>query len=129
MNKLFAYILLLSLALPFSARTFVLFDFVLNLNYYSTVICVNKDKPEMGCNGNCYLMAELKKTDLDSQSNNSNSAELPEVFKLTVASFVLFESDKLQLTKSYIDIKLLNVLYLNNYTFLYNFSIIKPPIY
>ena len=38
------------------------YDYLLNYKYIATVLCVNKDKPEMHCNGKCYLMKELSKS-------------------------------------------------------------------
>ncbi len=36
-------------------------EYALNYEYISTVLCENKDKPEMHCNGKCHLMKEVKK--------------------------------------------------------------------
>lgn len=43
--------------------------------------CVNKDKPELECNGHCHLKKELEKTDftnIDDQSDN-RSEPLPQI--------------------------------------------------
>ncbi|HEY8401686.1 MAG TPA: hypothetical protein VIK89_10510 [Cytophagaceae bacterium] len=32
-----------------------------NYHYISTVLCENKDKPELACNGVCYLKKEISK--------------------------------------------------------------------
>jgi hypothetical protein len=37
-------------------------DYVVNYEYISTVLCVNKAKPKMACNGKCHLMKELAKS-------------------------------------------------------------------
>ncbi|SHG07309.1 hypothetical protein SAMN05444396_104162 [Flavobacterium segetis] len=36
-------------------------EYVLNYEYISKVLCINKDKPKMQCNGKCHLMKELAK--------------------------------------------------------------------
>jgi hypothetical protein len=36
-------------------------EYVLNYEYIVTVLCENKDKPEMHCNGKCHLTKELAK--------------------------------------------------------------------
>jgi len=36
-------------------------DYAVNYEYISKVLCVNKDKPMMHCNGKCHLMKELAK--------------------------------------------------------------------
>ncbi|MEM9990737.1 MAG: hypothetical protein AAF738_03180, partial [Bacteroidota bacterium] len=33
----------------------------LNVEYIAEFLCINKDKPELVCNGKCYLVAELEK--------------------------------------------------------------------
>ena len=35
--------------------------FMLERDYISSKLCVNKSKPQMHCHGKCYLMKELKK--------------------------------------------------------------------
>ncbi|MBP4140542.1 hypothetical protein J3S90_01855 [Flavobacterium sp. P4023] len=36
-------------------------EYVVNYDYISKVLCINKDKPMMHCNGKCHLMKELAK--------------------------------------------------------------------
>lgn len=36
-------------------------DYVVNYEYVSSVLCENKDKPALKCNGKCHLMKELAK--------------------------------------------------------------------
>ena len=36
-------------------------EYVVNYEYISKVLCINKDKPKMHCNGKCHLMKELAK--------------------------------------------------------------------
>ena len=36
-------------------------EYVVNYEYVSKVLCINKDKPKMHCNGKCHLMKELAK--------------------------------------------------------------------
>lgn len=36
-------------------------EYVVNYEYISKVLCVNKAKPMMHCNGKCHLMKELAK--------------------------------------------------------------------
>lgn len=43
-------------------------DYLIDYEYISTVLCINKDKPELECNGKCYLMQELAKV-AEEQSN------------------------------------------------------------
>jgi len=46
---------------------------VFDYEYISEVLCVNKDKPELHCNGKCYLMkslAEAAKKEADQKKDN-----------------------------------------------------------
>ncbi len=37
-------------------------EYVVNYEYISKVLCVNKEKPIIGCDGKCYLMSQLAKS-------------------------------------------------------------------
>ena len=52
-----------------------LVEYYANKDFFATVLCINKDKPEMHCNGQCVLMVKLKK----SFQEDSNSAPIPKV--------------------------------------------------
>jgi len=45
---------------------FPVIDYVVNYNYISKVLCVNKDKPMLHCNGKCYLYKQLLKAQQES---------------------------------------------------------------
>ncbi len=45
------------------SRGVVVADYLLNKDYIAKVLCVNRDKPEMKCNGKCHLAKQLKKQD------------------------------------------------------------------
>ena len=50
--------------------------FKLNQTYIAEVLCINKDKPEMGCNGKCHLNKQLKKKAESSQPTSITSLVL-----------------------------------------------------
>lgn len=35
-------------------------DYAANKSYFATVLCINKDKPDLECEGKCVLMQRLK---------------------------------------------------------------------
>ncbi|MEL6699750.1 MAG: hypothetical protein AAFP89_26170 [Bacteroidota bacterium] len=37
-----------------------LIDYVFKYDYYKNVLCVNRDKPDLSCNGQCVLMQKLQ---------------------------------------------------------------------
>ncbi|WP_316841899.1 hypothetical protein [Pedobacter gandavensis] len=58
-----AVILLITLLLAQFSKVFVYAGFELNQQYIASVLCENKDKPEMNCNGKCYLMKKLQQAE------------------------------------------------------------------
>ena len=55
--------MLLIVSLLFFIKPVVpVFEYVINYEYIAKVLCINKDKPEMHCNGKCHLMQEMAKT-------------------------------------------------------------------
>ncbi|MFP9098798.1 hypothetical protein ACLI09_07080 [Flavobacterium sp. RHBU_24] len=55
--------LALIVVLLFLARPVVpVAEYIINYDYIANVLCVNKAKPQMHCNGKCHLMKELAKT-------------------------------------------------------------------
>lgn len=43
-----------------------------NYDYISTVLCENRDRPYLECNGKCYLEKQLKEVNHDNHEHNSN---------------------------------------------------------
>lgn len=68
-------------------------DYILNRKFISATLCVNKEKPEMHCEGKCYLNKKLKQQDKqDKQAPVTKNEQLtiqpffvPELFSLSDA--------------------------------------------
>lgn len=60
----------------------VYIDFKINQDYISRVLCINRDKPELKCNGHCILMQKLKKAQQNEQSQEeqTNKKQTTETF-------------------------------------------------
>jgi hypothetical protein len=95
-------VFLLAIVILFSSmsRGVVVADYLLNRDYIAKVLCVNRDKPEMKCNGKCHLAKQLKKQDeAEGQAGKSekNVRTLDEVNLTThaITSFIpaLFSTD------------------------------------
>nr|WP_294869711.1 hypothetical protein [uncultured Pedobacter sp.] len=56
------------------SRFFIYAGFELNKNYIASVLCENRDKPMMHCNGKCYLMKKLKQAE-EKEKNQSRTAQ------------------------------------------------------
>lgn len=55
------------------SRLFVYAGFELNRNYIASALCENRDKPEMHCNGKCYLLKKLKQAEEKEKNQNRES--------------------------------------------------------
>lgn len=67
----------------------VFIDFKLNQDYISKVLCINRDKPELECEGQCVLMQKMKSTqdaDHPEQTQGAKS-HLLEIFSELTALF------------------------------------------
>jgi len=58
-----------------SGRYMVMFEFYLNQEYIVKNLCVNRDKPQMHCNGKCHLRKQLNAEDKKDQDNPERRAE------------------------------------------------------
>ena len=73
------------LIITISVRSFLpIIDYMINYKYITTVLCINKNRPELLCNGICYIKKELAKT----EQNTDN-----EVLKLKLLD--LFVTNKI----------------------------------
>lgn len=55
-------IIILSLMIGYILRpVYPYLDYVINKEYIAKILCINKDKPELKCNGKCHLINEIKK--------------------------------------------------------------------
>ncbi|WP_194765692.1 hypothetical protein [Tamlana sp. I1] len=48
-------------------------EYVSNYDYIATVLCENTDKPELACNGKCYLTKQLAKEAQESEETPNKS--------------------------------------------------------
>lgn len=59
LKKVALILLLATLVLPFVFKTGILVHYGIKQKHYAEVLCENKTKPELKCNGKCQLMKEL----------------------------------------------------------------------
>lgn len=99
------------------------FQYVINYEYISEVLCINKEKPEMHCNGKCHLMQELAKASEDEKplsEKKSHHSEVEVLFIEELASFD-FSSEKQFVAKTPISF------YSNLYSHIDCNSVFHPP--
>ena len=68
MKKLISYFLIISLFSQILVNAGVIISWKLNQKYISENLCINRDRPEMECNGKCNLQKKLKNI----EANNSH---------------------------------------------------------
>ncbi len=71
MRPIVATILLSLMTFQVSYRGIVFSSYYANKEYIAAVLCVNQDKPELDCEGKCYLKKQLQKADTPADTNTS----------------------------------------------------------
>lgn len=96
-------------------------EYCFNYNYIVTELCVNKDKPQLHCNGKCYLMKQLKKQSTNNSSKKAQSIQLEnypigfiEIAEIAQPPHFYFNQKP-------------NYSYLNNYAYLRENIPFQPP--
>ncbi|WP_247041056.1 hypothetical protein [Allomuricauda sp. F6463D] len=99
-----------------------LINFAVNQDYIANFLCINSDKPELECNGKCYLMKKLQyqKDHGDQQDSfpEINIYEFPiGLMVITyITSTIIFTMEN----KTFFG-------HTENYFYLYSFSDFHPP--
>lgn len=113
-------VMLLKPVLPF-------LDYMVNYEYISKELCINKEKPELKCNGKCHLMKELAKASEDekpiSSDKKDNSKHESEVLfyqelQPVIVSQIYFHTNSLVGNN-----------YFNHYSHLNDCSVFHPPTF
>lgn len=119
------FIIILTLVMTFKP-VIPLVDYAINYDYISEVLCINKNKPELKCNGKCHLKNELAKANDDTSTQdkkNQNTVKRSLQTEYLDHQCFIFLIHKTKVDKS----KLLPLLKLN-YSYLFSKSIFHPPL-
>jgi hypothetical protein len=101
-------------------------DYVVNYEYISKVLCVNKAKPKMKCNGKCHLMKELAKTSENEAPISSDKKMAPQQLEV----LFLEEIKSFKIASIYFCNKQkINSSYSNLYFYLNSPSVFHPPTF
>ncbi|UZT96712.1 hypothetical protein ODZ84_15980 [Chryseobacterium fluminis] len=102
-----------------------LVEYAVNYEYISQVLCINKNNPDLHCNGKCYVSKEIAKTH-DTDPSPVNKTKNPGQKLLDV--YVLPDNTEIQVTeKSFLaDFKFT---YKTDYSFLFLKNIFRPPVF
>jgi hypothetical protein len=75
--KYFLFIaVFVGLVLQNCSQYLIVLEFKVNQHFIASVLCVNRDKPDMHCNGKCHLKKQLER---DQQHNGATAKERNEV--------------------------------------------------
>ncbi|WP_281323376.1 hypothetical protein [Flavobacterium aestivum] len=122
MKKLI-FILILAI---FLKPIFPVIEYMVNYEYISMVLCENKAKPMMHCNGKCHLMKELAKANDNDKSDPSDKKGYTPVVELLffqeINAISLF-------SLSLLDKEKMNYNYSNLYSNMHLEYLFRPPIF
>lgn len=117
-TTVYFFVLLYAIAMLRPIAPFV--EYAINYDYIAKVLCINKDKPELNCNGKCQLMMELEKQQDDDYKALRISMEEYPVGFVTILNLE---------TSVYLPEPSTNKFnYKGNYTYLFDGTIFHPPI-
>lgn len=63
------YVILLVASIMLVKPLWPIMEYVINYDYIANVLCENKNRPQLQCNGKCYLAKQLEKEQKDSDKN------------------------------------------------------------
>ncbi len=94
-------------------------EYAVNYDFISKILCINKDKPKLSCNGKCQLMKKLKE-----QQQEENSS-----LRISLEEYPIGFVNLLKVNKTNYIFKKENTLFLykQNYHYLYNKEVFHPP--
>lgn len=93
-SRSFGFLLALLVLTPTLLKLSIIVDFALRNEYIAEVLCINKDVPEMNCDGKCYLAQQFQKAADNEQKERhnylSNASKLsfyivPEIASTTIS--------------------------------------------
>jgi hypothetical protein len=101
-------------------------EYVVNYDYISQVLCENKAKPQMHCNGKCHLMKELAKASENEKPISSDKKNASQEFEI----LFLEEIQSFPIAPVFFHKRLkFNTNYSNLYFHLNSTPVFRPPIF
>jgi hypothetical protein len=100
-SRLIAITLILAMISSTLSKLLIYADFKSNQKYIAAVLCENKEKPKLNCQGKCYLTKKLKEAEEKEkkQENNAQKKNSHDLFFITKISPIFFAAAKLKTQK------------------------------
>jgi hypothetical protein len=70
--------LIVAQSFQFFSKTGIVGYYLINIDYISKVLCINRDKPEMKCDGKCHLKSQFRQQEEREQKGPLNLKEISE---------------------------------------------------
>jgi hypothetical protein len=103
-------------------------NFVVHQKEITELECINKDRPQMNCNGNCYLSKQLQKADLElDQKKEENSKRLSQIKSINDGDLFFAMSSLFSIELILNDEYILLKEYINQYSFNFISEYLRPP--
>lgn len=103
-----------------------LVDYAINYDYISEVLCINKNKPELKCNGKCHLKSELAKVNDDTSTQDKKNQNA--IKRHLQTEYVDHHNFSFLIHKTEIDQNKVTPLLEKHYSYLFTKSIFHPPL-
>lgn len=100
-------------------------EYVVLYDYIRNELCVNKDKPELKCNGKCHLKKEMAKAS-DSENTKEKHRFSSAENQIAVYQEVLYNPKHVLLLPDLS--KKIRFFYNSSYTFSFSDFIFRPPV-
>lgn len=100
MARIAGIVTLIAVLLIQTLSTSIIFtSFELNRATITELFCINKDKPEMHCNGNCFLEKQIK---ADKKSHENSHKTAPDFISLV---YTLMENNEAAIVSYFTEVK------------------------
>lgn len=122
MKKIIAILLVFALQIPIFSKWGTIAVFQINQSEIIENFCVNKDRPELNCDGHCYLAKQLKSLEeKEKKANSERISHNPTLDLIDQINFYSFQFQYLELPNN------IDFIYENQYKFQKNHLIKAPP--
>lgn len=91
MRTVILYIWLITTVLPTFSQWGTIAYYQINKAYITRVLCQNRDKPQLHCNGKCYLAKKLKEQQEKQDQKTSERVESIPMLQLFASPIAFFE--------------------------------------
>lgn len=117
------FLLVILLGIVKNSLLYTVYNF--NSKLFTEVLCENKEKPELHCEGKCYI-SKMKMEENNKKSSHHSFKQVP----LEISFFNPLPQINFQISTTSFIPKAKYSIYLNPlYAFTYIFNLVKPPEY